>query len=178
MTAESVITQKTLEQVGQRMQQREALSELHTACRELGWGFAGAEVTEAADIAQAARKAIRCGVEGVWRTTIEYLKASYCDADDALPYLLQNLAVYAKGIEIGHYVDLDRKSGKQADTTFILTAFHELVDEAQRLGQPVDLSKYFKQIPADPRKAGSQAATQDLSALQVPAEGKKARSSH
>jgi len=98
--------------------------QLRHYCLEIGWGWAGAEITEAAHILSEARKLEQLGQTNVWQRIIDFVEMeSY---SRSAQYLIDCAKRYAEGISLGFLKDLDNKFGPKADSSYVRDSIGKL----------------------------------------------------
>ncbi len=108
---------------------------LDSTCGELGWGWAGAEISEVSNILRAGIDLEKLGVSTVWEDTIHTVSEDSYSAlaagrEVAINYLLQCARKYATGIKDGIYRDLDKKTKGNYNSVFeIINKLEKVVSE-------------------------------------------------
>ena len=97
---------------------------LEDACQDIGWGWAGAEIHEAAEILKAARALEQKGQTDIWGRVVDLVRSQ--SWSHSPQYLLECTMRYAEGVQRGIFIDLDGKSGPERNSSYLLGVVEKL----------------------------------------------------
>lgn len=93
-------------------------------CSKYGWGWGGAEYAEVSDILEAGRNLERLGKQDAWKQVVNLVgRFSYSAASagriEGTKAFIKCVREYGQLIKDEQYMDLDRKSGAEANSAYV-----------------------------------------------------------